>query len=91
MVSHWSTRRRQYSGNNVNILIRVSLIHGDTRYKTPNAPTADHQLCTPQISTANGLQRGGLFATDADVLCTLAAGRGISRYEEIGLLDECSE
>ena len=37
-----------------------------------------------------GLQRGGLLATDVDALCTLAAGRGISRYEEIGLLEECS-
>jgi len=45
------------------------------------------QLAMP--TDHRGLQRGGLSATDADVLHTLAAGRGISRYEEIGLVEEC--
>ncbi|KAG1788473.1 uncharacterized protein HD556DRAFT_1447871 [Suillus plorans] len=33
---------------------------------------------------------GDLSAADADILQTLAAGGGISRYAEIGLLEECN-
>ena len=33
-------------------------------------------------------RHGEVSATDADPLNTLAAGRGISRYAEIGLLEE---
>lgn len=41
------------------------------------------------LADYGNLQQGELSATNADILHTLAAGKGISRYDEIGLLEEC--
>ncbi|KAG2061538.1 hypothetical protein BDR06DRAFT_266540 [Suillus hirtellus] len=82
-VRRHATHRRHHSG----IGHQVPRQQHITNYIRVRHASLDFGEAAGREDMQNGHRE--LSATDEDILNKLAAGRGISRYEEIGLLEEC--